>query len=168
VPSAFIFVLLFHWQSLASRYNSNVSEIKKRVLFVCICNSCRSPMAEAIARHHASDVIAPSSAGLAPLGYIVGPTTDALIANGYSVEGLSSKRLSGDAIDHSDLVVNLSGYPIDCLPESVKVEEWRVDDPYGTDAATYQRILEDIEGRVLTLAARFRSQPEREKRAPHA
>ena len=128
------------------------------MLFVCIGNSCRSPMAEAIARHHASDVLEPSSAGLAPLGYIVDPTTETLAANGYSTEGLASKRLSRQAIDETDVVVNLSGHPIDSLPDRVKVEEWPVEDPYGADPATYQRILEEIEGRVLTLAARFRSQ----------
>lgn len=116
-------------------------------------------MAEAITRHHASDIIEPSSAGLAPLGYIVEPTTDTLLANGYAVEGLSSKRLSSRSIDDADLIVNLSGHPIDCLPARAKVEEWPVEDPFGTDGATYQRILEEIEGRVLTLAARLRSHP---------
>jgi protein-tyrosine-phosphatase len=116
-------------------------------------------MAEAITRRHATDVIEPSSAGLAPLGYIVEPTKETLIANGYPVEGLSSKRLSADAIAGADLIVNLSGHPIDYQPifDRAKVEEWRVEDPYGADPATYQRILEEIEGRVLLLAARFRS-----------
>jgi len=116
-------------------------------------------MAEAIARHSASDVIDPTSAGLAPLGYIVGSTSDTLVANGYPAENLSSKRLAPQAIENADLIINLSGLPIDCLPSRAKVEEWPVQDPYGTDAATYQKILEDIEGRVLALAARFRSQP---------
>ena len=131
---------------------------KFRVLFVCIGNSCRSPMAEAVARHHASDILEPSSAGLAPLGYIVEPTVETLLANGYSAEGLASKRLSRHEFDTADLVVNLSGHPIDCSPGRAKVEEWPVEDPFGSDHATYQRILEEIEGRVLTLAARFRSQ----------
>lgn len=120
-------------------------------------------MAEAVARHHAADIIEPASAGLAPLGYIVEPTTDALVANGYSADGLSSKRLHQKAIDQTDLIVNLSGLPIDCLPDRAKVEEWPVEDPYGTDPATYQRILEEIENRVLLLAARFRSQPKLKK-----
>jgi protein-tyrosine-phosphatase len=116
-------------------------------------------MAEAIARHRASDIIEPSSAGLAPLGYIAEPTTETLTANGYSGEGLASKRLSPKAIDEADLIVNLSGLSIDCLPSGARVEEWPVEDPYGTDAAKYQRILKEIERRVLLLAARFRPQP---------
>lgn len=116
-------------------------------------------MAEAIARHHASEIIEASSAGLAPLGYIVEPTLATLAANGYSSERLSSKRLFHEDLEDADLVVNLSGRPIDCVPaDHARVEEWPVEDPYGTDLATYQRIFEEIEGRILTLAARLRSQ----------
>lgn len=50
----------------------------QRVLFVCTGNACRSPMAEALARHFVPDVIAASSAGLAPLGYISSPTVAVL------------------------------------------------------------------------------------------
>ena len=38
----------------------------KRVLFVCIGNSCRSQMAEGFARAYGSDVMAVASAGLSP------------------------------------------------------------------------------------------------------
>jgi arsenate reductase len=150
-----------------SRYNSPVAPREKfHVLFVCIGNSCRSPMAEAVARQLASDIIEPSSAGLAPLGHIAERTIATLSANGHSAGGLFSKRLSPKAIDDADLIVNLSGLAIDCLPGRVKVEEWPVEDPYGAGPATYQRILEEIEGRVLTLAARLRSQPKL-KRSHH-
>ena len=43
-----------------------MSQHLKRVLFVCIGNSCRSQMAEGFARAYGSDVMAPASAGLAP------------------------------------------------------------------------------------------------------
>jgi len=112
---------------------------KFHVLFVCIGNSCRSPMAEAVARQLASDIIEPSSAGLAPLGHIAERTIATLSANGHSAGGLFSKRLSPKAIDDADLIVNLSGLAIDCLPGRVKVEEWPVEDPYGAGPATYQR-----------------------------
>ena len=38
----------------------------KKVLFVCIGNSCRSQMAEAFARVYGSDILVAASAGLAP------------------------------------------------------------------------------------------------------
>ena len=135
-----------------------------RVLFVCIGNACRSPMAEAIARRNAADVIEPSSAGLYPLGYIAEPTIDALVTNGYSVDGLASKFISREAVSCADLIVNLSGVPIDTLFSSApsrlsdgqRIENWDVSDPYGEEAATYQRILEELEERVQQLANQLR------------
>lgn len=131
---------------------------KRRVLFVCIGNACRSPMAEAIARQHASDIIEPSSAGLYPLGHLAELTERTLLANGYPVDALSSKPLTRDALDDADLIINLAGVPFDRIFGSLpNVEDWDVEDPYGEDSATYQRILEEIESRVLSLAGRLRS-----------
>ena len=39
---------------------------KKRVLFVCIGNSCRSQMAEAFARAYGADIMEVQSAGVSP------------------------------------------------------------------------------------------------------
>jgi protein-tyrosine-phosphatase len=38
------------------------------------------------------------------------------------------------------------------------VEDWDVADPYGEDAAIYQRILKEIQGRVKNLAQRLREE----------
>ena len=122
-------------------------------------------MAEAVARREADDVIEPASAGLYPLGRVAEPTIDALVANGYSVEGLSSKSISRESVRGADLIVNLSGVPIEHLflsaPSNFRhpqqLENWGVLDPYGEDRATYQRILEEIELRVRQLANRLRT-----------
>jgi len=122
-------------------------------------------MAEAVARRDAGDVIEPASAGLYPLGRIAEPTIETLVANGYSVDGLSSKPILRGAVRESSLIVNLSGAPIDYLFSSApsnlrngqQLENWEVADPYGEDAATYQRILEEIEARVRQLASRLRA-----------
>jgi protein-tyrosine-phosphatase len=121
-------------------------------------------MAEAVARREADDVIEPASAGLYPLGRVAEPTIEALVANGYSVARLSSKSISRESVWEADLIVNLSGAPIDHLflsaPSNFRrqqLENWRVSDPYGEDRATYQRILEEIELRVRQLANRLRA-----------
>jgi len=130
---------------------------KAHVLFVCFGNACRSPMAEAIARSDAGDVIEPASAGLYPLGEIPLRTQEALRRNGYSAEGLSSKRIAPEAWKRADLVINLSGRMRELEFEDYeKVEDWEVGDPYGEDSATYQRILEEIRGRVNGLARQLR------------
>jgi len=131
---------------------------RTKVLFICLGNSCRSPMAEAVAREIASDVMEVSSAGLAPLGHIMEMTRRALVANGYPAEGLASKPILPQAWDAADLVINMSGRPRDlAFQEFDKVEDWDVDDPYGDDIETYQRIVIEIEGRVRDLARRLRA-----------
>jgi arsenate reductase (thioredoxin) len=130
-----------------------------RVLFLCLGNACRSPIAESIARRDASDILEPSSAGLSPLGYIPPSTLHALHSNGYPSESLSSKPITREAWDEADLIINLSGARTDPLfADSDKVEDWNVADPYGATPEIYQQILEDIAARVHDLAVRLRLQ----------
>jgi arsenate reductase (thioredoxin) len=136
-----------------------MAQPKIHVLFVCFGNACRSPMAEAIARSEASDVIEPASAGLYPLGQIPLHTQDALRRNGYSAEGLASKHIAPEAWRRADLVINMSGRIRELeFEEFEKVEDWNVPDPYGEDSATYQGILEEIRNRVRELANRLRDE----------
>jgi arsenate reductase (thioredoxin) len=136
-----------------------MAQAKTRVLFVCFGNACRSPMAESIARTDADDVIEPASAGLYPLGEIPAHTQEALRRNGYSAEGLSSKQIVPEAWSRADLVINMSGRLRELEFEDFeKVEDWSVPDPFGEDAATYQRILEAIQKRVKELANRLRDE----------
>ena len=129
------------------------------VLFVCIGNSCRSPIAEAIARHKASDVINASSAGISPLGRIQDSTRKVLLERGISVDGQFSKSLHDDTLlQPADLIINMSGYPGESFFAKCKFEDWDVEDPYGEDMETYRRICDDIEARVADLAARIRAQ----------
>ena len=51
---------------------------KLQVLFVCLGNSCRSPMAEAIARQDAPDLWQVTSGGLTPLGYVAQLTKETI------------------------------------------------------------------------------------------
>src|SRR5260370_40002889 len=82
---------------------------RAKVLFVCIGNSCRSPMAEAIARRDAAQEIEPSSAGTAPLGFVAGMTTETLVRNRYPVEGLTTKPILREAWDAADRNRNMHG-----------------------------------------------------------
>ncbi len=130
-----------------------------KVLFLCLGNSCRSPMAEAIARHAAADVIEASSAGLIALGFVAGSTIRVLQERGYPAEGLQSKMLTRDAFDGADLVINMSGRPLPQLANrNTEVEDWEVDDPYGEDPEVYRGTCQEIERRVKDLAERLRSE----------
>ena len=132
---------------------------RKRVLFICIGNACRSPMAEAIARVDASDTIDAFSAGLAPIGFVTEMTKQTLTRNGYWVEGLESKRISPKVWEQVDIVINMSGRPRTlAFDEYSKVEDCDIEDPYGQDPNTYQRVFEEIRLRVAKLARECRQE----------
>ncbi len=142
--------------------------VPKRVLFVCVGNSCRSQMAEALARHHASDIIEPSSAGISPLGTIADQTRQVLIERGITMPGQHSKGAAEVDIASAELIVNLTGIHGPALfRESVgaPVEDWDVTDPYGDEIFVYRRVCDEIEARILELAARLRSEMQRRARA---
>ena len=136
---------------------------RSKVLFLCVCNACRSQMAEAIAKHVAADVIEPSSAGLVALGEITGPTVTVLGEHGISAEGQHSKSLRPEDMSAVDLVVNMTGRSgTSIFTESAPpVEDWDVGDPFGFNLAVYRAIRDRIEAQIEDLARRLREKANR-------
>lgn len=130
---------------------------RTKVLFVCVGNSCRSQLAEAIARHHASDVVDAESAGTSPFGSVAAPTLAVLQENGIRAEGHYSKGID-EVIEFFEpaIVVNMSGRTMNGIFPGASVVEWEIDDPFGSDPETYRRIYAQIEKRVSKLAAELR------------
>jgi protein-tyrosine-phosphatase len=124
---------------------------------VCVGNACRSPMAEAIARNDAADVMEASSAGLSPLGFIPELTKQTLKHNDYPALKLTSDALTPEACDAADVIINMSGRSREAhFRDPQKVEDWNVPDPYEDDPQTYQRVFESIKRRVNQLAVGLR------------
>jgi len=126
------------------------------VLFVCMGNCVRSQMAEAIARHCASDVIAPESAGIRPLGFIDPTAMSVMAQRGISMDGQFSKGLHSHALKHPDLIVNMTGMPGATIFHGRAFEDWPIADPFGESSETHCRICDEIESRIKELAARLR------------
>ena len=136
---------------------------KTKVLFICLGNSCRSPMAEAIARHRYPDLIEASSAGLMALGVIASPTTAVLTERKVPAAGLASKPLTEQYRRAAELIINMSGRPGSWMSKDggPRVEDWDVGDPYGSDLDVYREICDDIERRLKDLALRLDHAQER-------
>lgn len=115
-------------------------------------------MAEALARHHASDVIEPFSAGISPLGTIAEGTRLVLLERGIPIGEQRSKGPSEADIDSSDLIVNMTGIPGKALFQpGLAIEDWEIGDPYGEDLAIFRTICDEIEVKILDLAERLRT-----------
>jgi arsenate reductase (thioredoxin) len=134
------------------------SPLPRCVLFVCVGNACRSPMAEALARHLAPDAIIPSSAGLAPLGYIPAATHTVLTEVGLSCERFKSKSVNKVNAAEIDLVINMAAQPVAKLFKAgPPVEHWDVADPFGSDLSVYRNTRDELKKRILELAKRLRA-----------
>jgi arsenate reductase len=122
---------------------------KKRVLFVCIGNSCRSQMAEAFARAYGADTLWVQSAGLGPAPMVAPLTRQILTEKNVRSEDQFPKGLDMMAKEKFDLVVNMSGHKFN-FPSGEMVE-WVVRDPIGQTAETYRTVADQIEGLVMRL-----------------
>ena len=129
---------------------------KKRVLFVCIGNSCRSQMAEAFARAYGADVVEAGSAGVAPAGIVAPLTRQVLAEKNVSSEGQIPKGLAAFAKEQFEVIVNLSGGPLPVRPAANRLIEWRVRDPIGQSQETYRAVAAQIEDLVMRLILELR------------
>ena len=67
---------------------------KKRVLFLCTGNSCRSQMAEGLLRELAGDRFEALSAGSKPAGYVHEGSVKAMAELGIDISDLRSKSIN--------------------------------------------------------------------------
>jgi len=130
-----------------------------KILFVCIGNTCRSPLAEAITRAIGGDAVEPASAGIMPFGRVVEPTIATLEQLGYPADGLASKGLDAVDLDSFDVIVSLLGETgLQYLPRSLGAEllAWSIPDPYGEDDDVYFGVARLLERRINELLDRLR------------
>ena len=128
---------------------------KTNVAFICVHNSCRSQMAEALGKKLASDVFNSFSAGTETKPQI---NQDAvrLMKQVHSIdmeETQCSKLL--DRLPEIDIVVTM-GCNVQCpfLPCRHR-EDWGLDDPSGKDDGAFLTTMKLIEEKVLDLKQRI-------------
>jgi arsenate reductase len=143
----------------------------KKVLFLCIGNSCRSQMAEGFARRYGSDVMNVASAGLAPAAIVQPLTKKVMEAKNINLDDHYPKDLHDLPVGEFDLIINMSGNK---LPPylNANVQDWKVEDPIGKTEETYVAVRELLENQVMRLildlriAARRKASPAPRPLAP--
>jgi protein-tyrosine-phosphatase len=126
--------------------------LKPKVLFICLGNSCRSIMAEALTRHLCGERWDVASAGLNPLGWVADETTAVLAEMGVDTEGLRSKGLPEINLQDYGLIINLSEYSLKrVLPPEIatRVLQRPMPDPFGGSLEDYRRSLGAIQQMIL-------------------
>ena len=129
----------------------------KRILFVCVGNSCRSQMAEGFAKHYGKGKVEVKSAGTKPASQVSGKGTTVMAEEGVDISFQYPKGLSDSDFDWADKVV-LMGCGVECPNVgsiSEKVEDWGIDDPVGQPIEFYREIRDKIKKKVIDLLDRI-------------
>lgn len=131
-------------------------EAKKRVLFACIGNSCRSQMAEAFARAYGGDVLIAASAGVAPAVSIARDTLRAMSEKNIDLREHFPKGFRDLGRAEFDLVLNMSGSYLRQSLGAATVVDWDVPDPVMMDYPEHCEVRDAIERRVMALILELR------------
>lgn len=126
-----------------------------KAAFVCVHNSCRSQIAEALGKYLVSDVFDCYSAGTETKPQI-NQNAVRLMKEIYDIdmEKTQYSKLLSD-IPEVDIVITM-GCNVDCpyLPCSYR-EDWGLEDPTGKSDDEFRKVIRTIETNLLNLKLRF-------------
>jgi arsenate reductase len=134
---------------------SKVSMQKIKIAFICVHNSCRSQIAEALTKKFYFDFFEAYSAGTETKDKI---NSDAvrLMKKHYQIDmekDQYSKLLS--TLPPIDIVITM-GCNVECpfIPSTFR-EDWGLDDPTGKSDEAFMDIIHQIEVKLLSLKNRI-------------
>lgn len=133
---------------------------RRRVLFLCTGNSCRSQMAEGLLRHLAGDSFEALSAGARPAGFVHLLAVQVMRELGIDISDQQSKHIQEFLPPQGtppDLIISVcSAAETECpvFPAAVERRHWPFDDPAhatGSDEerlAEFRRVRDEIRDRL--------------------
>lgn len=154
LPSESIECTFFHSNALCLHRHCPFHP-KIKVAFVCVHNSCRSQMAEALLKHYASDLFDVYSAGTETKPQI---NQDAvrLIKELYDIDMSTHYSKLITSIPNPDLLITM-GCNVQCpsIPCSHR-EDWGLSDPTDQDDETFIKTIHRIDEKVQQLIQTYK------------
>lgn len=126
----------------------------EKVLFVCIHNTCRSVMAEAIFNSLAKTWRA-ESAGVEAADELDPVALEVIRRRGYKIEKIKPERLDDVQLENYRLVVTVCDEASCVNIQHPYIERWYIEDPRGKPEEVYERVFDEIEARVKGLLGRI-------------
>ena len=123
----------------------------KKIAFICVHNSCRSQIAEALGKHLRGDDFAFFSAGTETKPHI-NPDAVRLVKQLYGIDMEATQRSKLlTELPPVDVVITM-GCNVQCpnLPCSYR-EDWGLEDPTGKPDAAFLDVIKRIHRRVFEL-----------------
>lgn len=128
---------------------------KKKVAFICVHNSCRSQIAEALGKHLASDSFEFYSAGTI-IKTEINQDAVRLMKELYNIdmEKTQYSKLIQD-IPEPDIVISM-GCDVGCPYIGHSFDDnWNLEDPTGKSDSDYENVIKQIECKILELKNKF-------------
>lgn len=129
--------------------------MKKKIAFICVHNSCRSQIAEALCKHFANDKFECYSAGT-EIAQNINPDAIRLVNQLYDIDMKKTQfpKMISD-IPEVDIVVTM-GCNVSCPTIPCKHrEDWGLSDPTGKTDNEFISTIHLIESKVKNLKSRF-------------
>lgn len=124
---------------------------KKKIAFICVHNSCRSQIAEALGRHFATDVFESYSAGTETKPQI-NQNAVRIMKQLYGIDMEKeqySKRI--DDIPVPDIAISM-GCEVGCPYIGRAFDDnWELQDPTGLSDEIFCEVIREIEKHILNL-----------------
>ena len=130
-----------------------------KVMFLCTGNSCRSQMAEGLAREFGKGLIEPYSAGLMAAG--LHPRAVSVMKEmGIDISKQKSKGIDESLLKKMDIVITLCGNAEESCPwtpPEIRRIHWPIADPVGTIGSEekimneFRRVRDGIKAKTLIL-----------------
>ena len=129
--------------------------MKKRVLFVCVENSCRSQIAEAFARMYGARIVEPYSAGSRPSGIVNSKAIESMREVGYELSQHQSKSLSEIPDVQYKYAITMGGGDECPFVKAKHREDWNIPDPKYMPPTEFRAVRDLIEDKVKNLLVRL-------------
>ncbi|MBN1882574.1 MAG: NAD(P)H-dependent oxidoreductase [Deltaproteobacteria bacterium] len=125
---------------------------RRRVLFLCRENACRSQMAWAFARKDAGSIIEPISAGDTPAAAVNPMMIEVMGEVGIDMSYLEPRSIEvALAAGDPELIVSMGCMDACPVVPGVEVIDWEIDDPAGKTLPFMKRTRDDIRRKVAEL-----------------
>jgi multimeric flavodoxin WrbA len=125
---------------------------RKKILFACRENACRSQIAGAFAQHLAGDKFEVISGGSSPAGKINPLMVEAMSEKGLDMAFRKPKSIKEAVAEVKPDIIITMGCGEECaFMHGVKTEDWNLPDPAGKPIDFMRNIRDEIENRVVGL-----------------
>ena len=123
----------------------------KKILFVCVENSCRSQMAEGFAKALGGLKFEAYSAGSSPAGKINPEAIKVMGEIGIDISTVKSKGFNDLAVKDFDYVITMGCKDICPFVPAKEHIDWQIEDPKGKGEEFFRKARDLIKEKVESL-----------------